>query len=205
MVERKKEQEAYPRLNQNVHRPNRLSSHNHSPTLSVPTLSPTIATAATNGQPPNTLKSKTRRNLTSTSRKPSSEMTRPAPNYGGRPSGAASQLTHPTNLLSLCTQAHTLLLSFHTRAASHLRAAHHPVPASRLITPFTSTRTPSSFYLADPLNVYAHLGIPRPYVYLVGPRSVLHSKRGSQGDLCGTGVGLTLFCGWCCAQELAGR
>jgi len=93
----------------------------------------------------------------------------------------------------------------HRRAASHLRAAHHPVPASRLITPFTSTRTPSSFYLADPLNVYAHLGIPRPYVYLVGPRSVLHSKRGSQDDLCGTGVGLTLFCGRCCAQELAGR
>ena len=83
-----------------------------------------------------------------------------------------------------------------------------PVPASRLITPFTSTITPSSFYLADPLNAYAHLGMTKPYVHLVGPRSMLHSKRGSQGmkgDLCGMGIGRTLFCDRCCAQVLVGR
>ncbi|RDB18892.1 SET domain-containing protein 3 [Hypsizygus marmoreus] len=44
-----------------------------------------------------------------------------------------------------------------------------PIPSEAIITPFTSTITPSSEYLADPLNAYAHLGMPKPFVHLVGP------------------------------------
>ncbi|KAF9446177.1 hypothetical protein P691DRAFT_733735 [Macrolepiota fuliginosa MF-IS2] len=44
-----------------------------------------------------------------------------------------------------------------------------PVPSDHLITPFTSSITPSSAYLADPLNAYAHLGMPKPFVHLIGP------------------------------------
>jgi hypothetical protein len=43
------------------------------------------------------------------------------------------------------------------------------VRSDTLLTPFTSTITPSSAYLCDPLNGYAHLGMPKPYVHLVGP------------------------------------
>lgn len=44
-----------------------------------------------------------------------------------------------------------------------------PVPSDHFITPFTSSITPSSSYLADPLNAYAHLGMPKPFVHLIGP------------------------------------
>ncbi|TFY78413.1 hypothetical protein EWM64_g5601 [Hericium alpestre] len=44
-----------------------------------------------------------------------------------------------------------------------------PVPTSKLITPYTSTIIPSSAYLADPLNAYAHYGMPKPFVHLFGP------------------------------------
>ncbi|KII84205.1 hypothetical protein PLICRDRAFT_58008 [Plicaturopsis crispa FD-325 SS-3] len=44
-----------------------------------------------------------------------------------------------------------------------------PVPSAHLITPYTSVITPSSTYLADPLNSYAHLGMPKPFVHLMGP------------------------------------
>ncbi|KAG6809647.1 hypothetical protein H0H92_015408 [Tricholoma furcatifolium] len=43
------------------------------------------------------------------------------------------------------------------------------IPASSIVTPFTSTITPTSTYLADPLNAYAHLGLPKPFVHLLGP------------------------------------
>jgi PHD-finger len=45
----------------------------------------------------------------------------------------------------------------------------HPVPSNTPIAPYTSTITPSSTYLADPLNAYAHLGMPKPFVHLLGP------------------------------------
>ncbi|KAG6876632.1 hypothetical protein C0993_001714 [Termitomyces sp. T159_Od127] len=38
-----------------------------------------------------------------------------------------------------------------------------------LITPLTSTITPSAAYVCDPLNAYAHLGLPKPFVHLIGP------------------------------------
>lgn len=44
-----------------------------------------------------------------------------------------------------------------------------PVPSHHFIAPFTSSITPSSSYLADPLNAYAHLGMPKPFVHLIGP------------------------------------
>lgn len=44
-----------------------------------------------------------------------------------------------------------------------------PIPSDALITPFRSCITPSSSYLADPLNAYAHLGMPKPFVHLMGP------------------------------------
>jgi uncharacterized protein len=43
-----------------------------------------------------------------------------------------------------------------------------PVPSSDLITPYVSTITPSASYLSDPLNAYAHLGMPKPFVHLLG-------------------------------------
>ncbi|PPQ71925.1 hypothetical protein CVT26_007185 [Gymnopilus dilepis] len=44
-----------------------------------------------------------------------------------------------------------------------------PIPSDKLITPYTSSITPSSSYLSDPLNAYAHLGMPKPFVHLLGP------------------------------------
>lgn len=44
-----------------------------------------------------------------------------------------------------------------------------PIPSTSFITPFTSTVIPSSSYLSDPLNAYAHHGMPKPFVHLLGP------------------------------------
>ncbi|TCD62745.1 hypothetical protein EIP91_006443 [Steccherinum ochraceum] len=44
-----------------------------------------------------------------------------------------------------------------------------PIPSDGYIAPFTSTVSPSSQYLSDPLNAYAHLSIPKPFVHLIGP------------------------------------
>ncbi|KAH9030390.1 hypothetical protein EDB84DRAFT_1562568 [Lactarius hengduanensis] len=48
------------------------------------------------------------------------------------------------------------------------RAA-QPIPSSKFITPFASTIIPSSSYFSDPLNAYAHHGMPKPFVHLFGP------------------------------------
>jgi SET domain-containing protein len=42
------------------------------------------------------------------------------------------------------------------------------IPSTHFITPFTSTIIPSSTYLSDPLNAYAHLGMPKQFVHLMG-------------------------------------
>lgn len=47
--------------------------------------------------------------------------------------------------------------------------ASQPIPADGLVAPYTSTITPSAAYLSDPLNSYAHLGMPKPFVHLIGP------------------------------------
>ncbi|KAF8874694.1 hypothetical protein BD779DRAFT_1565900 [Infundibulicybe gibba] len=41
--------------------------------------------------------------------------------------------------------------------------------------PYTSTVTPSSTYLPNPLNAYTHLGMPKSFVHLVGPPLTLDS------------------------------
>ena len=47
--------------------------------------------------------------------------------------------------------------------------ATQPISSDHLITPYLSRITPSTSYLADPLNAYAHLGMPKPFVHLMGP------------------------------------
>lgn len=44
-----------------------------------------------------------------------------------------------------------------------------PIPSKSLIAPYVSTIVPSAHYLADPLNAYAHLSMPKPFVHLLGP------------------------------------
>ncbi|KAI5117716.1 hypothetical protein M0805_006520 [Coniferiporia weirii] len=43
------------------------------------------------------------------------------------------------------------------------------IAGETLIAPFMSTMVPSAAYLADPLNAYAHMGMPMPHVHLVPP------------------------------------
>lgn len=101
---------------------------------------------------------------------------------------------HANIVASTQTRTHLLLAAQHWRGVSAVTpyAAHppalHPAPTpslasppaysfhttaplakESLITPLTSTITPSSAYLADPLNAYAHLGLPKPFVHLIGP------------------------------------
>ncbi|KAF9473653.1 hypothetical protein BDN70DRAFT_816926, partial [Pholiota conissans] len=57
------------------------------------------------------------------------------------------------------------------------------VPDQTLLTPFVSRITPSSAYLREPTNGYAHLGMPKPYVHLVGPPlGVALDARGVGGE-----------------------
>ncbi|KIM56955.1 hypothetical protein SCLCIDRAFT_45493, partial [Scleroderma citrinum Foug A] len=44
----------------------------------------------------------------------------------------------------------------------------HKIPSNTLLAPYTATIRPSSAYIADPLNGYAHLGMGKPQVRLVG-------------------------------------
>ncbi|KAF8968826.1 hypothetical protein BDZ97DRAFT_331412 [Flammula alnicola] len=44
-----------------------------------------------------------------------------------------------------------------------------PIPSDCFITPYTSSIASSSSYLSNPLNAYAHLGMPKPFVHLFGP------------------------------------
>ncbi len=55
------------------------------------------------------------------------------------------------------------------RPPSYAVHANKPIESSKLIAPYPSTIIPTSMYLRDPLNAYAHLGMPKPYVHLFGP------------------------------------
>ncbi|PSR77474.1 hypothetical protein PHLCEN_2v7905 [Hermanssonia centrifuga] len=55
------------------------------------------------------------------------------------------------------------------RPPSYTVRTTQPIPSSALIAPYTSTIIPSTVYLSDPLNSYAHLGMPKPFVHLIGP------------------------------------
>ncbi|KAJ8503462.1 hypothetical protein ONZ45_g10843 [Pleurotus djamor] len=57
-----------------------------------------------------------------------------------------------------------------------------PISSESLITPYTSNITPSATYLSDPLNAYAQMGVPKPFVHLIGqPLDVALDSRW-QGD-----------------------
>jgi uncharacterized protein len=55
------------------------------------------------------------------------------------------------------------------RPPSYAVRTTQPIQSSALIAPYTSTIIPSTVYLSDPLNSYAHLGMPKPFVHLMGP------------------------------------
>ena len=65
------------------------------------------------------------------------------------------------------------ILSSHTNPSvlppSYAMHTTQSIPSSKFITPYTSTVIPSSAYLSDPLNAYAHHGMPKPFVHLFGP------------------------------------
>ena len=55
------------------------------------------------------------------------------------------------------------------RPPSYAIHATQPIQSSKLIAPYPSTIIPTATYLRDPLNAYAHLGMPKPFVHLFGP------------------------------------
>ena len=76
---------------------------------------------------------------------------------------------HP---LSKSTYSHPTLSSHmnpSVRPPSYTVRTTQPITSSSFIAPYTSTIIPSTVYLSDPLNSYAHLGIPKPFVHLMGP------------------------------------
>ncbi|KAH9931256.1 uncharacterized protein B0H18DRAFT_990685 [Fomitopsis serialis] len=46
------------------------------------------------------------------------------------------------------------------RPPSYAAPTVRAIPSSSMITPYVSTTTPSTAYLADPLNAYAHPSVP---------------------------------------------
>ncbi|KIK92458.1 hypothetical protein PAXRUDRAFT_572931 [Paxillus rubicundulus Ve08.2h10] len=69
---------------------------------------------------------------------------------------------------SICATSSTNTTpSLNTHSTPSLNTS-HTIPASTLLAPYTATIVPSSAYLADPLNGYAHLGMGKPQVRLVG-------------------------------------
>ena len=67
----------------------------------------------------------------------------------------------------LSRSPHSICSNPHVRPPSFSLHTAQPVPRSAMITPYPSTVLPSSTYLSDPLNAYAHLGMPKPFVHLI--------------------------------------
>lgn len=86
---------------------------------------------------------------------------------GGFPSSSPIHLTPLTR--SAFHSALSLSVDPSLRPPSYAVHAARSIPSSSFITPFTSTITPSTAYLSDPLNAYAHLSMPKPFVHLIGP------------------------------------
>ena len=71
--------------------------------------------------------------------------------------------------------------------------ATQPISSDHLITPYLSRITPSTSHLADPLNAYAHLGMPKRFVHLMGPplRVALDARQvGNEGQFVKSGCRL---------------
>ncbi|KAF8438383.1 hypothetical protein L210DRAFT_3404233 [Boletus edulis BED1] len=79
----------------------------------------------------------------------SNHMTTPVPSSSQPRPYAKSPLTSSTNTISSSKPNDT-------------------IPATTLLAPYTAAIVPSAAYLADPLNGYAHLGMGKPQVRLVG-------------------------------------
>ncbi|EIN05054.1 hypothetical protein PUNSTDRAFT_91924, partial [Punctularia strigosozonata HHB-11173 SS5] len=75
----------------------------------------------------------------------------------------------PPTILHPGNTTHPSSTSTSARPAPYALHTAQPLPASTLITPYLSTILPSAVYLADELNGYAHTGLPRAHVHLVGP------------------------------------
>lgn len=71
--------------------------------------------------------------------------------------------------LDSCKTTVTPLDNPTVRPPSYAVHTAEPIPRQKMITPYHSTIIPSSAYLADTLNAYAHLGMPKPFVHLIGP------------------------------------
>lgn len=67
------------------------------------------------------------------------------------------------------TTAATTSVSDSVRPPTYAVHTTQAVRSAGLIAPFTAAVVPSAAYLADPLNAYAHLGLPKPFVHLMGP------------------------------------
>ncbi|KAI0743296.1 hypothetical protein BC629DRAFT_217819 [Irpex lacteus] len=91
------------------------------------------------------------------------------------PSDLSSSTPSKTSLHPLPHPSHSALsvhsapMSTLVRPPSYLVRTTQPIPSSSYIAPYTSTIIPSTVYLSDPLNGYAHAGMPRPFVHLLGP------------------------------------
>ncbi|KAH7913634.1 hypothetical protein BJ138DRAFT_1145684 [Hygrophoropsis aurantiaca] len=88
------------------------------------------------------------------------QMTEPSPTQTTIHPIPNSSFSHPT--LSSNTNPSV-------RPPSYALHTTMPISSSKFIAPYTSTITPSASYLSDPLNAYAHLGMPKPFVHLFGP------------------------------------
>lgn len=87
------------------------------------------------------------------------------------PSDLSSSTHSKTSLhpLPRPSHSHSAPMSTLVRPPSYLVRTTQPIPSSSYIAPYTSTIIPSTVYLSDPLNGYAHAGMPRPFVHLLGP------------------------------------
>ena len=72
--------------------------------------------------------------------------------------------TSPSSFMSMFVSGNASVLP-----PSYAVHATKPISSSKLIAPYPSTIIPTAAYLRDPLNAYAHLGMPKPYVHLFGP------------------------------------
>ncbi|KAF9026124.1 hypothetical protein BDZ89DRAFT_1067786 [Hymenopellis radicata] len=77
--------------------------------------------------------------------------------------GVSALSPSPSHLRSTPDSSSSILPPSYTLHTSN------PVPPETYLSPFVSSITPSAAYLADPLNAYAHLGMPKPFVHLFGP------------------------------------
>ncbi|KAI0341008.1 hypothetical protein BDW22DRAFT_316242 [Trametopsis cervina] len=83
--------------------------------------------------------------------------------------GSPQTSLHPLPKSAYSQSLFSSNVDFRVRPPSYTVRTTQPVPSEAFIVPYTSTIIPSTVYLSDPLNSYAHLGMPKPFVHLIGP------------------------------------